>query len=116
MDPETMYAIDLDSPEVELETQAWAVDVGSRAQVVFTVSHRIETFTADGGRGPDPYLLGLAASGWARFDDLPGWAEPADRWSAVLDVPADVFTVTGPHGVLYAGTLNSSKAWRRLAR
>ncbi|MFD0492740.1 MULTISPECIES: hypothetical protein [Streptomyces violaceusniger group] len=115
-DSQSMYGVDLSGPPVPMDMQAWSVDHLSRAQVVFTTS-RIETFTPDCGSGPDPYLLGLATGSWAKFDDFAGWAEPADGWSAVLDVPGDLFTVTGPGGVtFYAGTLNASKAWRRLAR
>jgi hypothetical protein len=66
--------------------------------------------------GPDPHLHGLATH-WAKMDDFPGWADPAPGWSAVLDVAADDFTVTGIDDVLfYSGGLNSSKKWRRTAR
>ncbi|MFD4370142.1 hypothetical protein [Streptomyces sp. NPDC058486] len=117
MDPQTMYSIDLSGPPVPMDMQAWSVDHLSRAQVVFTTTHRIETFEPGGGRGPDPHLHGLATGGWAKFDDFAAWAEPAAGWSAVLDVPGDLFTVTGPGGVaFYTGALNSSKTWRRLAR
>jgi hypothetical protein len=66
----------------------------------FTTAHRIETFAPGGGRGPDSHLHGLAADGWAKFDDFAGWAEPAADWSAV-DVASSRFTVTGLGGVAF---------------
>ena len=116
LDPDTMYAVDLTSSDVALGMQAWADDRGSRPTVVFTAQHRIETFATAGGAGSDPHLQSLAAH-WAQLDDFPGWAEPAPGWSAVLDVAADEFTVTGIDDVLfYSGSLNSSRRWRRTAR
>ncbi|MFC1405680.1 MULTISPECIES: hypothetical protein [Streptacidiphilus] len=117
LDGGTMYAVDAGSePLRPLGMQAWAVDA-QRAQVVFAASHRVETFALAGGRGPDPYLVGLASGGWSRFEDFEGWAEPAADWSAVLDVAGDVLTVTSRDGVcFYEGGLNCPRAWRRTAR
>ncbi|MFE6503765.1 hypothetical protein [Kitasatospora sp. NPDC057738] len=96
-----MCAVDVGSgPLRPLGMQAWAVDA-RRAQVVFAASHRVETFASAGGRGPGPRLAGLASGGWARFDDLEGWAGPTVGWSAVLDVADDVLTVTGRAGVCF---------------
>ncbi|MEW2493770.1 hypothetical protein AB0942_09505 [Streptomyces nodosus] len=117
MDPHTLYGVDLSRPAAPLDMQVWMDDRDSMPRVVFAATHRVETIATGGGHGPDPHLHGLATGGWAKFDDFAGWAEPAPGWTSVLDVPADVLTVTGPNGApFYAGSLNSSKAWRRTAR
>jgi hypothetical protein len=118
LDSHTMYAVDLDASALPaLDMAVWADDTGVMPTAIFASSHRITTFAASGGPGPDPHLHQLAASGWALFDDYAGWAEPAPVWSATLDVSSDRLTVLGPGEVpFYDGTLNSSKRWRRSAR
>ncbi|MEU5417857.1 hypothetical protein [Streptomyces sp. NPDC020667] len=117
MDSQTMYTVDLSGAPAPLGMQAWSDDRGRMPAVVFAASHRVETFATRGGPGPDPHLRSLEEGGWGKFGDLAGWSEPVPGWSAVLDVSADAFTVTGPGDVtFYEGALNSSKAWRRGAR
>jgi hypothetical protein len=117
LEPGVMHAVDLSGPPVALGMRAWADDRGKMPSVVFTTAHRIETIATAGGPGPDPHLHGLAAV-WARFDNFPAWEEAAPGWSAVLDVAADEFTVTGPSDdvLFYSGGLNSSAKWQRTAR
>lgn len=121
MDPNEMHIINSldDIPADGLDMLAWADDelAGDMPALIFATKQTVQSFAADGSDFNDLYLESLKVSGWAAFDDLPGWADSAPGWTASLDVRADRLVMTGPGGVqFYEGGIGSSKRWRREAR
>ncbi|PVD04464.1 hypothetical protein [Streptomyces sp. CS014] len=119
-EPGKDYMVQPEAMPEATSMNVWFIDThdgDALPQAVFAPQHATCVITsATGAMSREVHLTYLESNGWALIRNAEGWAEPAPGWTATLDVPTSLLTMTDATGtVFYEGSAEPNADWLNLA-